>query len=229
VLFLQGGASLQFAMVPMNLLPSSSVADYIDSGSWADKAIDEARRVGQVNVAGSTKAEHYTRLPANRDLELSARPAYVHMTSNNTIEGTQYKELPEVGNAPLVCDASSDIFSRPIDIRRYALIYAGAQKNLGPAGTTVVIARDDMLERAATRKASLSAMLSYAVHAQTRSLYNTPAVFAVYVLGLVMKWLLAAVGLAAIARLNERKAATLYSEIDRTGFYRGTAEEHDRS
>lgn len=229
VLFLQGGASLQFSMVPMNLLDEGSVADYIDGGSWADKAIKEARKVGRVNIAASTKSDRYARLPAPRELTLSPGAAYVHMTSNNTIEGTQYTQLPDVGAVPLISDSSSDMFSRPIDIGRHALVYAGAQKNMGPAGVTVVIIRDDLVSRAAARKPSLPAMMSYAVHVENGSLYNTPPVFAVYALGLVMKWLLAQGGLAAVGRVNERKAATLYAEIDRTGFYRGTATAADRS
>ena len=229
VLFLQGGASLQFSMVPMNLLPDGATADYIDGGSWADKAIVEARKVGRVHVAASTKAENYARLPRQSELQLSADAAYVHMTSNNTIEGTEYKQLPDVGDAPLVSDTSSDMFSGPIDVGRHALIYAGAQKNMGPAGVTVVIIREDLLQRAALKKSSLPTMMSYGVYAENRSLYNTPPVVAVYVLGLVMKWLLAEGGLPAIGRRNERKAAKLYAEIDRTGFYRGTAAEPDRS
>jgi phosphoserine aminotransferase len=229
VLFLQGGASLQFSMVPMNLLDAGSVADYIDAGSWADKAIKEAKKVGRVNVAASTKAEHYTRIPEQRELRLSPDAAYVHITSNNTIEGTQCRELPDAGNVPLVSDSSSDIFSRPIDIGRHGLVYAGAQKNLGPAGLTLVIIRDDLLSRSAAKKSSLPTMMTYAVYAEHRSLYNTPPTFGVYTLGLVMKWLLDQGGLAAVARVNERKAARVYAEIDRTGFYRGTAAKAARS
>jgi phosphoserine aminotransferase len=229
ILFVQGGASLQFSMVPMNLLDAGSVADYIDAGSWADKAIKEARKAGQVNVAASTRAEHYTRIPAQRELKLSPAPAYVHLTSNNTIEGTQWRALPDVGRAPLVSDTSSDMFSRPIDIEKHGLIYAGAQKNLGPAGVTLVIIRDDLVGRSASKESSLPAMMNYAVYAENRSLYNTPPTFAVYALGLVMKWLMGQGGLAAVARVNERKAAKLYGEIDRTGFYRGTAAAEDRS
>jgi phosphoserine aminotransferase len=158
--------------------------------------------------------------------------AYIHMTSNNTIEGTEWKDLPPrdvLGDIPLVSDTSSDIFSRPIDVARHALIYAGAQKNLGPAGVTIVIIRDDMLARSVANGAALPTMLNYAVHAEHGSLYNTPPVFAVYALGLVVKWLLALGGVAAIAAVNERKAATLYAEIDRTGFYRGTANVASRS
>jgi phosphoserine aminotransferase len=232
VLFLQGGASLQFSMVPMNLLPPGATADYIDTGSWADKALKEARKVGHVNVAGSTKADNYTRIPSVSELKLTPGAAYVHMTSNNTIEGTEWKELPSrsvTGDTPLVSDTSSDMFSRPIEIARHALIYAGAQKNLGPAGVTLVIIRDDMIQRSVAHAAVLPTMLNYAVHAENGSLYNTPPVFSVYALGLVMKWLLAQGGLGAIAAVNERKAAKLYAEIDRTGFYRGTANTDSRS
>ena len=226
VLFLQGGASTQFSMVPMNLLTPGATADYVDSGSWAEKAIKEGKKVGTVNVAATTKDENYSRVPKQSELKLTPGAAYVHITSNNTIEGTEYKELPEVGGAPLVNDTSSDMFSRPIDVGRHALIYSGAQKNMGPAGVTVVIIRDDMLARS---QKSLPTMLNYAVHAENGSMYNTPPVFAVYALGLVMKWLIAQGGLPAIAAVNERKAAKLYAEIDRTGFYRGTAHKDCRS
>ena len=145
VLFLQGGASTQFAMVPMNLLSPGGTADYIDGGSWADKAAKEAKKIGTTNIAASTKSENYARIPRQDELKLTPRAAYVHMTSNNTIEGTQFRDLPEVGDAPLVSDTSSDMFSRPIDIGRHALVYAGAQKNIGPAGLTIVIVRDDLL------------------------------------------------------------------------------------
>jgi len=226
VLFLQGGASLQFSMVPMNLLGAGTTADYIDSGSWAEKAIKEARKVGPVNIAATTKEENYSRVSRQDELHLTPGAAYVHMTSNNTIEGTEAKQLPDVGTAPLVSDTSSDMFSRPIDISRHALVYAGAQKNMGPAGVTVVIIRDDLLTRS---QKTLPTMLNYAVHAENGSLYNTPPAFAVYALGLVMKWLIAQGGLVAIERVNVRKAAKLYAEIDRTGFYRGTAHRDCRS
>ncbi|HVH27000.1 MAG TPA: 3-phosphoserine/phosphohydroxythreonine transaminase [Vicinamibacterales bacterium] len=229
VLFVQGGASLQFSMVPMNFLPASATADYIDGGSWADKAITEARKVGRVNVAASTKAERYARIPADSELTLTPDAAYVHITSNNTIEGTQYTQLPSVGSIPLVEDASSDLFSRPIDVSRRALIYAGAQKNMGPAGVTVVIIRDDLVAQSAAKKASLPTMLNYAVYAENRSLYNTPPVFAVYAVGLVMRWLAGQGGLEAVGRHNQRKADKLYAAIDRSGFYRGTARKEDRS
>ena len=226
ILMLQGGASLQFSMVPMNLLTPGTVADYIDTGSWAKKAIKEAGRVGKVNIAATTKSENYGRIPEQSEIKLSSGAAYVHMTSNNTIEGTQWKTLPDVADAPLVSDASSDIFSRPIDVARHALIYAGAQKNLGPSGVTLVILREDLLGRS---QDALPTMLSYRIHADNNSLYNTPNTFGIYVLGLTMKWLKAQGGLAQIAKVNERKAAKLYAEIDRSGFYRGTAHKGSRS
>jgi phosphoserine aminotransferase len=226
VLFLQGGASLQFSMVPMNLLAAGQTADYIDSGSWADKAAKEAKKVGKVNVAATTKGENYSRLPAASELKLTPGAAYVHMTSNNTIEGTQWKSLPAVGEAPLVSDTSSDMFSGPINVPRHALIYAGAQKNLGPSGVTLVIIREDLLARSAD---TLPTMLNYRVQAENDSLYNTPNTFGIYILGLTMKWLRSQGGLEAVAKANQRKAGKLYAEIDRTGFYRGTAKLEDRS
>ena len=226
VLMLQGGASLQFSMVPMNLLGSGQTADYIDTGTWADKAVKEAKKVGRVNVTGSTKADNYNRLPAANEIKLTDGAAYVHITSNNTIEGTEWQQLPQVGDAPLVADASSNIFSRPMDFRRFGLIYAGAQKNLGPSGVTLVIVREDLLARSPD---SLPTMLNYKVQAENNSLYNTPPTFGVYILGLTMKWITSLGGLAGIAAINERKAGKLYAEIDRTGFYRGTAQKDSRS
>jgi phosphoserine aminotransferase len=226
VLLLQGGATLQFSMVPMNLLGAGQTADYIDTGSWSDKAIKEAKKVGSVRVTGSTKAEHYTRIPAHNELALTPGSAYVHITTNNTIEGTEWKGLPQVGDAPLVADASSDMFHGPMDIGRFGLIYAGAQKNLGPSGVTLVIIREDLLARS---QDTLPTFLNYKVHADNNSLYNTPPTFGIYVLGLTMKWLRSLGGLPGIKHINERKAAKLYAEIDRTGFYRGTAQKESRS
>jgi len=226
VLMLQGGATLQFSMVPMNLLTAGLTADYVDTGSWADKAIKEARKVGTVNVTGSTKGEGYTRIPAQGELKLTRGGAYVHITTNNTIEGTQWKTLPDVGDAPLVADASSDIFHAPLDVNRFGLIYSGAQKNLGPSGVTVVIVREDLLTRSAD---TLPIFLNYKVHADNNSLYNTPPTFGIYILGLTMKWLKSQGGLQGIKQVNERKAGKLYAEIDRTGFYRGTAQKDSRS
>jgi phosphoserine aminotransferase len=229
VLFLQGGASTQFSMVPMNLLGAGATADYIDCGSWAEKAIKEAKKAGSVNVAASTKAENYARLPKQAELKLTKGAAYVHVTTNNTIEGTEYRAMPDVGDAPLIADTSSDMFSRPIDVSRFGLIYAGAQKNLGPSGVTIVIIREDLVARSAEKKATLPTMLNYAVHAENGSLYNTPGTFPIYAVGLVMKWLIKQGGLDAVAKINQRKAAKLYAEIDRSGFYRGTAEKESRS
>jgi len=226
VLMLQGGASLQFSMVPMNLLSADATADYIDTGTWADKAIKEAKKVGKVNVTGSTKADNYNRIPSASEMALTPGAAYVHITTNNTIEGTEWKTLPEVGDVPLVTDASSDMLSGPLDVSRFGLIYAGAQKNLGPSGVTLVIVRDDLLERS---QASLPTMLNYKVMAENNSLYNTPPTFGIYIFGLTMKWLKSLGGLSAIAALNQRKASRLYAEIDRTGFYRGTAQKESRS
>lgn len=226
ILMLQGGATLQFSMVPMNLLTAGRTADYIDTGSWADKAIKEAKKVGAVNVAATTKADGYTRIPRQPELTLTPGAAYVHITTNNTIEGTEWKTLPEVGEAPLVADTSSDMFSGPTDVGRFGLIYAGAQKNLGPSGVTLVIVREDLLARSADM---LPIMLNYKVHADNNSLYNTPNTFGIYILGLTMRWLRSLGGLQAIGRINQRKAAKLYTEIDRTGFYRGTAQQDSRS
>ena len=226
LLFLQGGASLQFSMVPMNLLPPGKTADYIVTGGWAQKAVKEAQRVGKINIAASTEPEHFARLPRQDELKLTPAAAYVHFTSNNTLFGTQWKTEPVVGDVPLVADTSSDMFSRPIDVAKYGLIYAGAQKNLGPSGVTLVIIRNDLLSRS---DKSLPTMLNYAVHAENGSMYNTPPCFGIYLMGLVAKWAIAEGGLPAVARRNERKAAKLYAEIDRSGFYRGTAAQDSRS
>jgi phosphoserine aminotransferase len=226
VLFLQGGASTQFSMVPMNLLPPGAAADYIVTGSWSKKAVKEAKKVGTVNIAATTEAENFARIPRQDELKLTPGAAYVHFTSNNTIFGTEWPAEPEVGGAPLVCDASSDIFSRPLDVGRYGLIYAGAQKNLGPSGLTVVVIRDDLAKLGAE---SLPTMLRYATHVENKSLYNTPPVFAIYILRLVLRWLVANGGLAAMAAANQRKAGKLYAEIDRTGFFRGHAARDSRS
>ena len=226
ILMLQGGASLQFSMMPMNLLAAGGVADYIDTGSWSGKAIKEAKKVGTVNVAASTKTAKYASLPAQQDLTLTPRAAYAHFTTNNTIEGTEWTALPDVGDVPLVADTSSDMFSRPIDISRFGLVYSGAQKNLGPSGVTLVIIREDLLERSSD---TLPSMLNYKVHAENNSLYNTPNTFGIYILGLTVRWIRSLGGLAAVAAINQRKAGKIYTEIDRTGFYRGTASTESRS
>jgi phosphoserine aminotransferase len=226
ILMLQGGATLQFSMVPMNLLAAGGVADYIDTGSWSGKAIKEAKKVGTVNVAASTKADNYTTVPAQQDLTLTPGAAYAHVTTNNTIEGTESTTLPDVGDVPLVADTSSHMFSRPIDISRFGLVYSGAQKNLGPSGVTLVIIREDLLERSSD---ALPSMLNYKLHVENNSLYNTPNTFGIYILGLTVRWIRSLGGLPAVAALNQRKAGKIYSEIDRTGFYRGTARKDCRS
>ena len=226
VLFLQGGASLQFSMVPMNLLPPGGSADYIVTGSWSEKAVKEAKRVGTVKIAATTAADNYARVPKQSELTLDPAAAYVHYTTNNTIFGTEWHNVPDVGRVPLVADTSSDMFSRPIDIGKFGLIYAGAQKNLGPSGLTLVIIRDDLVSRT---PASLATMLQYGVHVENKSMYNTPPVFGVYIMRLVLKWLLKEGGLSAIDASNARKAQKLYGEIDRTGYYRGHAQPDSRS
>ncbi len=226
VLFLQGGASLQFSMVPLNLLTPGATADYIVTGGWSQKAVKEAQRVGTVNIAATTESENFSRIPRQDEIKLTPGAAYVHMTTNNTLFGTEWPAEPAVGEAPLVADASSDMFSRPIDVAKYGLIYAGAQKNLGPSGVTLVIIREDLLARS---QKSLHTMLNYAVHAENGSMYNTPPCFGIYLMGLVMKWGLAQGGLEAINAANQRKADKLYAEIDRSGFYRGTADKASRS
>jgi phosphoserine aminotransferase len=226
VLFLQGGASLQFSMVPMNLLTAGGVADYIITGDWSKKALKEAKRIGAATIAASTEDGKFTRVPRASEISYTPGAAYVHMTSNNTIFGTQWQTMPETTGAPLVCDASSDIFSRPIDVSKFGLIYAGAQKNLGPSGVTVVIVRDDLLARSPD---SLPTMLNYKTHADNGSMYNTPPVFGIYILRLVLKWLVSLGGLDAIGKVNDRKARALYGEIDRTEFWKPHAAADSRS
>ncbi len=226
VLFLQGGASLQFSMIPMNLLPEGASADYVVTGSWGKKALKEAKKAGAVNVAADLADSRYTRTPEPHELKLDGSAAYVHFTSNETIEGVEWKHDPEVGAVPLVCDASSNICSRPTDVSKYALIYAGAQKNLGPSGVTVVIIREDLLERI---PAGLHTMLDYRTHAENGSLYNTPNTWGIYILNLVCRWLKERGGLEGMARENESKARLIYDAIDATDFYRGHAAPEARS
>jgi phosphoserine aminotransferase len=229
VLLMQGGASLQFSMVPMNLLRSrQGAADYILTGTWGQTGAKEARREGKVHVAWDGGATAYDRLPAASEIQLSANAEYVHVTSNETIQGVQWKHDPESGGAPLVCDCSSDFMSRPIDVSKYGLIYACAQKNAGIAGVTVVIMRKDLLERS---RDDLPTMLDYRTYAKNGSRPNTPPVFAVYVLGLVCQWLRDGVGgLAAMNRHNVAKAKLLYDVLDASGgFYAGHARPECRS
>ena len=225
VLFLAGGASAQFAMVPMNLLLPGTTADYIHTGTWAGKAIAEARIIGQVNVAADTSSEKPARIPRETELRLTRGAAYVHLTSNETIQGTQWKVFPKT-EAPLVADMSSDILSRPFDLRQFGLIYAGAQKNLGPSGTAVVVIRKDLAERVPS---TVPKFFRYATHVKENSLYNTPPCFSIYIIMLVTRWVLKQ-GLGNIHRRNAEKARKLYSAIDESGgFYRGTASPESRS
>ncbi|WP_018131888.1 3-phosphoserine/phosphohydroxythreonine transaminase [Effusibacillus pohliae] len=227
VLFLQGGASLQFSMVPMNFLPAGKSAGYVLTGSWAEKAYKEAKLLGNAVEVASTKDESYRRIPRLDELHYSNDLAYLHITSNNTIYGTQWTDFPDSGEVPLVADMSSDILSKPIDVKKFALIYAGAQKNLGPSGVTVVILRPDMVERAAQ---NIPTMLRYDIHVKNNSLYNTPPTFAIYMLGEVLKWVKETGGVAEMERRNREKAALIYEAIDRSGgFYRGHADKDSRS
>ena len=232
VLFLQGGATTQFSMVPMNLLHAGSTADYIVTGSWSDKALKEAKKVGAVNVAYNGKAENYVRVPRQEELKLTKGAAYAHITTNETIHGVEFHQLPDFGGTTVVADTSSHMFSRPLDVSKYGAIYAGVQKNLGPAGITLVIIRDDLVKDAAAHPsyALLPVMLQYGIHVENKSLYNTPAVFAIYMIGLTMKWLLKQGGLAAMEKVNIRKADKLYAAIDGSGgYYRGHASKESRS
>ena len=226
VLFLQGGASLQFSMVPMNLLPKGGKADYIITGYFSKKAMNEAQKFGVINVAGSTELDNFTRIPTQSELKVDQQSAYAHFTTNNTVFGTQWKSEPEAGTVPLIADATSDILSRPIDVTNYGLIYASAQKNLGIAGATLVIVRDDLLARIPK---GLPATLDYNTHVQNQSMYHTPPVFPIYIMRLVVKWLLEQGGLDRIARLNDEKEMLLYDVIDSSSFYRGHSHADDRS
>ena len=226
VLFLQGGASLQFSMIPLNLLPTGASADYIVTGSWGKKAVKEAKRQAAVNVAADMADSRYSRVPDQGELKLDAGAAYVHLTSNETIEGVEWKEEPETAGVPLISDASSNICSRPLDVSKYALIYAGAQKNLGPSGLTLVILREELLGRVPD---GMHTMLDYRTHVQNDSLYNTPNTWGIYILNLVCRWLKEKGGLEGMARENESKAGLLYETIDATDFYRGHAAPEARS
>jgi len=226
ILFLQGGASLQFSMVPMNLLPSDGSADYIITGSWGKKALKEAKRSGSTNVAATMADGGFTRVPGHDELKLDPKASYVHFTTNETIEGVEWKQEPDGGDVPLIADASSDILSRKIPVEKYALIYAGAQKNMGPSGVTLVIIRDDLLSRIPD---GLHTMLDYRTHVENKSLYNTPNTWGIYIISLVCKWLRDKGGLTAMQRENEAKANMLYDVIDSTKFYRGHADPDSRS
>ena len=227
VLFLQGGASLQFAMVPMNFLPKGATADYLVTGVWSEKAVKEAKLFGTVHEAASSADRKFTYIPDAGAIRYSERPAYVHLTTNNTIYGTQWRAEPvPPAGVPLIVDASSDIFSRPIDIARYGLIYAGAQKNLGPSGVTLLIIRKDLVEKGPK---TLPTMLQYRTFSKEKSLYNTPPTFGVYMMGQVFRWIREQGGLAAMAELNEAKARIIYDYLDQSRVFRGTADPEARS
>jgi phosphoserine aminotransferase len=228
VMFLQGGASLQFAMLPMNLRPAGASADYIITGAWSKTAMKEAQKLGATRAAANTESSGFNRLPAASEIQADPQAAYLHFTHNETIHGVEFKTEPvPPAGVPLVCDVSSDFLSQPIDVSKYALIYAGAQKNAGPAGVTVVIARDDMLART---PANLPVMLDYKLQAESGSLHNTPPCWSIYIVGLVLKWLKGLGGLTEMERINRVKAATLYQAIDGSGeFYRGHAQSESRS
>ena len=225
VLFLQGGASSQFYQIPMNFLEPGEVADYLVTGSWSKKAVAQARRFGEVHVAATSEDRNFTYIP--REHDQSVKPKYVHFTSNNTICGTQFSKEPSVGgDAWLIGDASSDLFCRPIDVSKYGLIYAGAQKNLGPSGVTLVIIRDDLVKAGAL---DIPEMLQYRTHADNDSCYNTPSTFGIYVMGLVFRWIQDLGGLEEIERLNRQKADLLYDFLDENVLFKPTAETESRS
>ena len=226
VLFLQGGASSQFAMVPMNLLGKCNTADYINTGSWSKKAVAEAKRFCNVNIAATSESSNFMTIPSSSEWSLNPDAAYVHYTPNETIGGVEFHSIPETGDVPLVADMSSTILSRPIDVSRYGLIYAGAQKNIGPAGITIVIVRKDLIKEPI---AGTPAMFSYQTHAKAKSMYNTPPTYSWYISGLVFAWIKAGGGLEAMAKINKRKAEKLYSAIDSSGFYTNPVEPECRS
>lgn len=227
VLFLQGGASLQFSMIPMNFLQKGQKAAYVNTGVWAEKAFVEAKLFGAPYEAASSKESNHRFIPNVNDLKFNKDDAYVHITSNNTIYGTQWRDFPNTGDVPLIADMSSDIMSRPIDVSKFALIYAGAQKNLGPSGVTVVIIRKDMIDKA---NPNLPTMLKYSTHSKNNSLFNTPPTFGIYMLGEVLGWIEEKGGLESLAKQNEEKAQLIYDAIDESnGFYVGHAEPESRS
>jgi len=227
VLFIGGGASTQFALIPLNFLPSGKTAAYVDTGSWSTKAIKEAQIIGRMHLAFSSKDQDYKRVPKPTEIDLPADAAYLHVTSNNTIKGTQLHQFPDTGDIPLICDMSSDIASRRLDFSKFSLIYAGAQKNLGPAGVTMVIIRDDLLAKCPD---NLPTMFCYKTHAEKNSLYNTPPAFPVYMVKLVLEWIKKQGGLQAIEKTNIAKKDRIYQIIDgNPDFFRGTVEPDSRS
>jgi phosphoserine aminotransferase len=225
VVFFQGGATLQFAAVPMNLLPDDKSADYVNSGSWSKKAIAEAKKLNKtINVIASSEDENFTYIP--KGYKITPGAEYLHITSNNTIFGTQYHDFPETGSVPLIADMSSDINCRKIDVSKFGLIYAGAQKNLGPSGTTVVIIREDLLERSPE---NIPSICSYKIIGGKDSLYNTPPTFGIYIIKVILEWIKDQGGLGKLEEINRNKAQMLYDTIDKSDFYRGTAKEDSRS
>ncbi|WP_059051733.1 3-phosphoserine/phosphohydroxythreonine transaminase [Paenibacillus senegalimassiliensis] len=227
VLFLQGGASTQFAMLPMNLLTEGKTAGYVKSGSWANKAIKEAKLIGDTFIAGSSEEDKYMRMPDLSGLSLPDHTAYLHLTSNETIEGTQFREFPDTGSVPLIADMSSDILCRPFDLTQFGMVYAGAQKNLGPSGVTVVIAREELLQNSPKH---LPTMFRYDTHAENNSLYNTPPSFSIYIVNEVLKWIEEQGALAGVEQKNREKADLLYRFIDESnGFFRGCTQPDSRS
>ncbi len=226
VLFLQGGASIQFAMVPLNLLGGKSNADYFNTGSWSKKAIAEAKKFCEVDLVASSEADKFTSVPLQSEWQLNPDAAYVHYTPNETIGGVEFPSIPDVGDVPLVADMSSTILSRPIDVSKFGVIYAGAQKNIGPAGLTVVIVREDLIGGAAP---GTPAMLDYRTHAESGSMYNTPPTYSWYLAGLVFQWLKRNGGLEAAAERNKRKAEMLYAAIDQSVFYANPVDHSCRS
>lgn len=226
VLFLQGGATLQFAMVPMNLLVKNKKADYVVSGSFSQKAYEEAQKFGKINLAGTSKDDNFNHIPKQNELKLDPEADYVHICQNNTIYGTTFKYIPETGNVPLVSDMSSCILSEPVDVSKYGLIYAGAQKNMGPAGLTVVIIREDL---AGEPQPNTPVMLNYREMIKNESMYNTPPTYAIYILGLVLDWVIEMGGLEGMKKNNEMKAALLYDYLDQSKLFKTTVLKEDRS
>ncbi|PUB81690.1 MAG: phosphoserine transaminase [gamma proteobacterium symbiont of Ctena orbiculata] len=226
VMFLQGGASSQFAMVPMNLTRDNARVDYINTGSWSKKAIAEAKRFAEVSLAASTEDTKFTTTPAQSDLNLDAAAAYVHYTPNETIQGVEFPYVPETGDVPLVADFSSTLLSRPIDVSKYGIIYAGAQKNIGPAGLTLAIVREDLIGNAVD---NTPVMFQYRTHSDNGSMYNTPPTYGWYLAGLVFKWLQQKGGLSGMAEINQRKADALYNTIDNSDFYANPVSTESRS
>ncbi|MFA7281068.1 MAG: 3-phosphoserine/phosphohydroxythreonine transaminase [Sterolibacterium sp.] len=226
VLFLQGGATLQFEMIPMNLLAGKTSADYVHTGEWAKKAIKEAKTFCTVNTVASAEDQKFTYAPAQSEWKLNPDAAYVHYTANETIGGVEFQWIPNTGNVPLICDMSSNILSRPVDVSKYGMIYAGAQKNIGPAGLTIVVVRDDLIGKGSPTPPT---MLDYKTHAENESMYNTPPTYGIYIAGLVFQWLKKQGGLAAMEKKNIEKSALLYDFLDQSKFFQNPVRKQDRS